>query len=621
MIRGVYHILEKHTVSGLVRRLILGWLVSAVLELALLSPQLRDLNTLAGIGQMSLLRVMIVTAAVTVLLWVLSRGRHTACWERWGIVLAFFVLTMLAFCASSTWPFCVACIIVFDLLVLYALMGWNGEKILCCQSQKVHKGFYWAVAAVSVAFFLFVSVWGMCRIYSFSTPSFDFGLFAQMFHSMKSTGLPMTTLERDGLLSHFAVHVSPIYYLMLPVYWLVPMPATLQVLQALVLTLAVIPLWKITKHHGFSGWARLLCCLLLLLYPAYAGGTSYDLHENCFLTPLILWMLYGMDRKHAALTVVAAILTLMVKEDAAVYVAVAALFLITKSLLYREKKSLFLGVALLVVSLGWFFAVTGYLASSGDGVMTNRYQNFIYDGSGSLVAVVKAVIMNPMKLLYECMDREKLEFIALTLLPLMGLPLLTRRYERYILLIPYLLVNLMSDYTYQHDIFFQYTYGSTAFLIYLTAINLADWKSDKRRLLAMLAAVVVALACFGKEVVPKAKRYPEKLVRNYVQYEQIRAELAQIPEEAAVASATYYTTHLCAREVLYDIKYCSQEHLMESEYVVLDPGVTGDFKKYADEEGENGYQNLCELLQENGYELQRSVDTQLEIYHKENAGA
>ena len=40
--------------------------------------------------------------------------------------------------------------------------------------------------------------------------------------------------------------------------------------------------------------------------------------------------------------------------------------------------------------------------------------------------------------------------------------------------IPYVLVNLMSDYTYQHDIFFQYTYGSTAFLFYLSVINYED---------------------------------------------------------------------------------------------------------------------------------------------------
>lgn len=45
----------------------------------------------------------------------------------------------------------------------------------------------------------------------------------------------MTTCERDRVLSHFAVHVSPIYYLFLPFYALFPLPVTLEVLQALLL--------------------------------------------------------------------------------------------------------------------------------------------------------------------------------------------------------------------------------------------------------------------------------------------------------------------------------------------------------------------------------------------------
>lgn len=74
------------------------------------------------------------------------------------------------------------------------------------------------------------------------------------------------------------------------------------------------------------------------------------------------------------------------------------------------------------------------------------------------------------------MDVEKLKYIGLTMLPLVGIPIFTRRYERFILLIPYLLFNLMSDYRYQHDIMFQYNFGSIACLIYLVLVNIADMK-------------------------------------------------------------------------------------------------------------------------------------------------
>lgn len=60
---------------------------------------------------------------------------------------------------------------------------------------------------------------------------------------------------------------------------------------------AVIPAWKIAREHGLTAPARALVCAVLLLFPAYSGGTGYDLHENCFLAPLLLWLLYGIDRK------------------------------------------------------------------------------------------------------------------------------------------------------------------------------------------------------------------------------------------------------------------------------------------------------------------------------------
>lgn len=429
----------------------------------------------------------------------------------------------------------------------------------------------------------------------------------------------MTTVERDGLLSHFAVHVSPIYYVLLPFYALTPTPAALEALQAAVITSAVIPLWKIGKHHGLTGAQRMLVCAVLFLYPAYSGGTSYDIHENCFLTPLLLWLFYGIDRKNAVVTAIAAILTLMVKEDAAVYVAVIALWLIVKTVLHFKKtdiRNLITGIVMLAISLGWFFLVTGYLAESGDGVMTYRYSNFMYDGSSSLLTVIKSVILNPMKAVYECIDTEKLYFIAMTLLPFLGLPLLTRRYERYILLIPYILVNLMSDYQYQHDIFFQYTFGSTAFLVYLAVVNLADIRINWQRVTVVAAAFIVSVACFYKVVVPKAIHYPVQAVRYYDFYQNIRDALSEIPDGASVTATTFYTTYLSQREILYDVRYCSPEHMLETQYVVLKISADSDFKKYTVNEEGNGFENLVNLLEENGYEPYMSIEDILVIYRK-----
>ena len=610
---------SQFTIPSLLRHVILSWLLAVVIEYFILPSELRDLSILDGLAQMSFVRVIGITCGITVLLTAISFFIKTKKIERWCIVAAFAVLAIAALRVSFTWAFLAVCILVLAILAVFGIYGWNKTPEPAIEPKKAHKAYIWITVGLSAAFFLFVSAWTVGRVYSFSSPTFDFGIFSQMFYNMKESGLPMTTVERDGLLSHFAVHVSPVYYLMLPFYWLVPTPATLQVLQAAAITSAVIPLWKIGKHHGLTGAQRMLVCAVLLLYPAFSGGTSYDIHENCFLTPLILWLLYGIDRKNTAITAIAAVLTLMVKEDAAVYVAVVALWLIVKTVLRFKKldvQNLITGIVLLAISLGWFFLVTGYLAKSGDGVMTYRYNNFMYDGSSSLITVIKSVILNPMKAVYECVDAEKLYFIAMTLLPLLGLPLLTRRYERYILLIPYILVNLMSDYQYQHDIFFQYTFGSNAFLVYLTVVNLADWKIDWQRLFALIAATIVSAVCFGIVVVPKAMNYPAQAIQYYDYYQNIRDTLDTIPDGASVTATTFYTTHLSQRETLYDVRYCSQEHMLETEYVVLKLSASSDYKKFATGGKDNGFDNLVKLLEEKGYSIYNSLEGVLVIYQK-----
>ncbi len=606
-------------VSDMLRRIILSWLIAVVIEYFILPSELRNLAELDGLAQMSLVRVIGFTGVVAFLLTGISLFVRTRSTERLGVVAAFAILALAGLLSSFSWAFLAVCVVLLILLLGFGLYGWDKSKESIADPQKEHKAYIWITAGLSVLFFLFVSAWTVGRVYSFCSPTYDFGIFSQMFHHMKESGLPMTTVERDGLLSHFAVHVSPIYYLMLPFYWLVPIPATLQVLQAAVITSAVIPLWKIGKNHGLTGAQRMLVCAVLFLYPAFSGGTSYDIHENCFLTPLILWLFYGIDKKNWCITAIAAVLTLMVKEDAAVYVAVIALWLIVKTVLRYKKLDIYnllTGVVLLAASLGWFFLVTGYLAKSGDGVMTYRYSNFMYDGSSSLITVIKSVILNPLKAIYECVDAEKLNFIAMTLLPLLGLPLLTRRYERYILLIPYILVNLMSDYQYQHDIFFQYTFGSNAFLVYLTIVNLADLKINWQRLFALIAAAIVSAVCFGIVVVPKAMSYPVQAIQYHDYYQNIREALDTIPEGASVTATTFYTTHLSQRDVLYDVRYSSKEHLLETEYVVLNISSTSDYKKYATGGKENGFENLVKLLEKKGYTEYASLEDVLVIYRK-----
>lgn len=603
------------TASELIRHLLLAWLFSALLEYLFLPQDLQDITRLDGIAAMSFPRLLVLTAVFTVVLWALSQRYKIIVWQRWAIAGVFTLLSGAVLTNTYSDAFFWFCAVILAVIAVYAIWGHSPTPKKPQPSGKAHWSFPIIVAVLALTFFGIVSLWTVYRVKIFWAPSFDFGLFAQMFHNMKETGLAMTTVERGKALSHFAVHVSPIYYLMLPFYCLFPKPETLQILQAAVLASAVIPMWLIGKQHGLGGLPRTLLCALLLLLPTTAGGASYDLHENCFLLPLILWLMYAIDKENLLLTGLFAVLTLAVKEDAAVYVAIAALYLIIRCAVNYsklEKKMLFAGIGMLVISIIWFLLVTDYLASQGDGVMTYRYNNFIYDGSGSLLSVIKAVILCPMKMLYECMDAEKLTYLAQTVLPLLALPLITRKFERYLLLIPYILLNLMSDYQYQHDVMFQYNFGSSAFLLYLTAVNLADLPWKLPRLIALAAAVCVSLGFFSSLILPEANKVIKSYQENTAYYEGLSQALEFVPDGASVAAHHFYVTPLSDRAEIYDIhNYCSSETVLSCEYVVVKKNCSS--KYYNTDVG--GYAQLVSLLEENGYEIVQTYSSMI-IYHK-----
>ena len=179
------------------------------------------------------------------------------------------------------------------------------------------------------------------------------------------------------------------------------------------------------------------------------------------------------------------------------------------------------------------------MSKYGLGTMSYRYDNFIYDGSGSLFTVIKAVILNPIYTVHEAFDEEKIKFILQMLVPLAFMPLMIKKPSRIILLIPFILLNLMSDYTYQHNINFQYTYGSAAFLFYLMILNYQDMKPGFRcKVLAVAATSSIFM--FMCNTYYRTSGYESyKTDKNNGAIDIIDDALELVPDDSSVAATTF----------------------------------------------------------------------------------
>lgn len=383
------------------------------------------------------------------------------------------------------------------------------------------------------------------RVQNFNTPNFDFGLFVQMFYYMDKTGLPLTTLERNTLLSHFQVHFSPIFYLLLPFYKLWPRPETLQILQILVAASALIPAFLIVRELRLPrGWQTSLCALLLL-HPGLSGSSLYDLHENCFLAPLILWLLWAALRRKWGAFSVFALLLLGVKEDAFIYLFSVGLWLFCggiqgrdvqvggvqtvgtqiggipgcevqavldplkageagekpineevrekrQSMKASEKKQWqplssnsiqVAGLFSMLAALTFFAAVSAWLSRGGEGVMLYRFENIQALPNWGLLGYVLTAIGLPGRILEQLFMPDKLLYLLKMLLPFGLLPLFSRRLRDGFLLLPFVVINLLSNWIYQYDLNFQYHYGTTVLLFFVSALVLWENLSDCQQVL------------------------------------------------------------------------------------------------------------------------------------------
>ncbi len=507
--------------------------------------------------------------------------------------------------------FLLAVIFAYMLFLLYFLQ----KNDLLIDKLKIHSGVALGViSALGIVSALVIAITTCMRYLTFTSPNFDFGLFVNMFHNMTETGLPLISSERDVLLSHFVVHLSPIYYLLLPVYFLFPSAMTLQISQAVLVASGLIPAILIARHYKLSNGTQIVVALIYATFPVISMGCFYDFHENCFLLPLLMWVFYFFEKENYLWMYVAAFLTLMVKEDAAIYVIFFALYVIIsrKKILHGLILALFSAVYF-VIALGILQGLATYWADfyandtprpSIAGPMINRFDNLIYDKDKGLIGAILTALKNPGYLLTQFFSTQgvyldswfverspwaKVVYLIQMLLPVGMIPFCTKKQSRWLLLAP-ILLNVLTTYKYQYSINFQYHFAITAFVMYAMILNLPDIQPiPRRRLLALGAVASCCMYIFL--VIPKYNQYTDMWEKNKETYKYREEMLDTIPEGASLCVPGNYLAHCADRREVYDHSYHIMNgdkiHLKEKDvdYAVLRNGTDDKYRKVFEEFG------------------------------------
>lgn len=435
--------------------------------------------------------------------------------------------------------------------------------------EKVNLSENRAFIGVCVLFAVFSLVMGyasaLTQMY-YANSTFDFGIFAQMFENMRTTGLPLTTVERGKELSHFAVHFSPIFYLLLPGYVIFPSPLYLYYVQAFIVASGVFAIFKISRVLGASPVFSLLTSAFYILYPTMSYGIIWSFHENKLLPPLILWCLYFLIKNKNVPAAIFALLILTVKEDAFIYVLAIGIWLIASN-----RKKLF-GAGLIIASVLYFVFATKMIELSGGEPMLSRFDNFYPSGEEkTLSTAIKTAVLDFGYLLKEIFTSSKLEFLMWTLIPTCFAVFFGGKISTLTLLSPIIIENLLSNWKYQFDISYQYTFGPMTLLIFATVLTLCefDGKKKTRFLSLMLSLCIVSTSALTLTLVSTKVNWYSSQKAQYIEASGLIEKYKEVLDGASVTSCDRITPQLYFVRDLsaYNV---SHNKLKETEFFVVD---------------------------------------------------
>lgn len=437
-----------------------------------------------------------------------------------------------------------------------------------------------ALVIVIIGFVLFTAFFGVqsvCRYKSFGASNFDFGIFAQMYEGILRTGLPVTTLERNELLSHFYIHFSPIFYLLVPVYFIFRSPQTLLVCQAALVGAGVFPIFFLCGSKNKNYLYALLISAVYLCMPCLIAPLYYDFHENAFLPVMLLSTVYFLESRQFKQMYIFAALSLLIKEDAAIYVLSIALYAIFANKQYKH------GSILFIAAMTYFGIVMAGIAHFEKGLMSSHYGMYYLPGEKGVVTMFKNMFFTPGLVINTCFNKDTAEFILFSAGTLLFIPFVGKKMSRLWLAVPYLLINLVTSYGYQHDIGYQYVFGSASLLLVMFIINIFENKNENLR--AVLAsAAVVACICGTYTYKGDLTYYYKNYQSDRDKYDDSDSLLQRIPKDVSITAETFLAPHLYNYKDVYQYKYDG----VYTDYYVLQSYVE-DYAELVDDLTSRGY--------------------------------
>ncbi len=349
-----------------------------------------------------------------------------------------------------------------------------------------------------LAYIVYFSYFSILRYKTLYASYYDLGIMNQTVYNTyraiaeknSSKILEMTDPVNGTQIKRMAIHNDLLLAPLALFYFIYPGPETLLVLQAIILGLGALAVFKIAlfilQKQRYRDFIALVFAVDYLLYPALERANIFDFHGVTLATTFLLWMVYlWMEKKYVASFVFFAA-SLLSKEQVGFTTALFGLYVLLNSKFQipqinsfgifrgkpiskqipKKKKNVVFSILVIVFSLLWvalsFLVIIPYFRG-GNHFAVSRYGDF----GDSPIRIIIGIIKSPYSVFRYVINLDTLNYLIILLGPLSFLSLLSPL--QLVISLPEFAINLLSNSWGMKSIIYHYTAVITPF-VFLSAI-------------------------------------------------------------------------------------------------------------------------------------------------------
>ncbi len=386
---------------------------------------------------------------------------------------------------------------------------------------------------------------------------FDLGLFNQAFWTTTNEGMlfyETADLSFNPGGSFLGVHFSPILFILLPFYAILPRVETLLVLQTAILAIGAFPVYWMAKDRIGQNSAFAIA-VVYLAYPPLLLLNLNDFHVQIFTSTFFIFTLHYLDKKDWPKFLLFMILAMSSIE----FAPIIGIFIVLYAFLINFGKNINFRTPLKSISnlknslkesktTFKYILIATFLAFLFLFLALN-IKELINDYTSAVPTTFQNILLNPSELPNVLLTNlnEKILYILWFLAPVAFLPFLVP--STLFLTLPWLVFSFLSPYSNYYSIFFQYNAFLIPFIIMALPKAVEKLKLSTGKILALI--LIPTILCSIYLPISPGTPWNYKLPIVDSSAELKREFLSLIPPDASILTQNDLFPHVSNRKNAY----------------------------------------------------------------------